>query len=417
MSRRRVIVDSAFAGRLRELRAARGMSYRDFGTVSRSHVFDLETGRKQPSPEIAAALDQALHADGSLVRLVRVATSDEQPIPGNGDDEIAALELARRVAASDVGAETVDRLEWAVDDLATRYSVTPPAELLDRTRRYLAYGGQLLEAGVRKTLTEHRQLVVVSAWLSLIAATLHVDLGQGAAAAARLATAASLARHAGHREIEAWVFETQAWQVLTDGDYRRAVDLSQAAQRLASKGSSVAIQATAQEGRAWARMGRERETYAAISRVQQLVSPLPVPDRPEHHYRYDPGKAVSYSATTLAWLGDPAAQGYAREVIARLGGVGGWPRRVAAAQVDLALALLAANRPEEAAGTALEAIESGRIVPSNHWRAGEVVSAVEGRGLPEAADLRGAYEALRRGELDPTHLSGRHRPADMSTDE
>jgi hypothetical protein len=62
-----------------------------------------------------------------------------------------------------------------------------------------------------------------------------------------LATAASLARHAGHGEIQAWVYETRAWQVLMDGDYPQAVDLSRAAQRLAPKGSSMAIQASKNE--------------------------------------------------------------------------------------------------------------------------------------------------------------------------
>ena len=28
-----------------------------------------------------------------------------------------------------------------------------------------------------------------------------------------------------------------------------------------------------------------------------------MPDRPEHHYRYDPPKAQMYVATTLSWLG------------------------------------------------------------------------------------------------------------------
>ena len=36
--------------------------------------------------------------------------------------------------------------------------------------------------------------------------------------------------------------------VLTDGDYHRAVDLSQGAQTVAPRGSSAHIQATAQEG-------------------------------------------------------------------------------------------------------------------------------------------------------------------------
>jgi len=41
------------------------------------------------------------------------------------------------------------------------------------------------------------------------------------------------------------------------------------------------------------------------------------------------------------------------------------PRRIAAARLDLALALLATDRPDEAADQAITAITSRRIVPSN----------------------------------------------------
>jgi hypothetical protein len=58
---------------------------------------------------------------------------------------------------------------------------------------------------------------------------------------------------------------------------------------------------------------------------------------------------------------------------------------------------VAAGKPDEAAATAQTAILSGRLVASNEWRALEVVTAVEQRGLPEAADLRDAFETLRRG--------------------
>lgn len=116
--------------------------------------------------------------------------------------------------------------------------------------------------------------MTVGAWLSLLAATVHIDLRQSAAATARLRTAASLARHAGHDEIRAWCFETEAWRVLTDGDYRSALRLSLAAKELAPAGSSVAIQAAAQEGRAWARSGQPREAYAAIEHVNKLVAPI-----------------------------------------------------------------------------------------------------------------------------------------------
>jgi transcriptional regulator with XRE-family HTH domain len=318
--------------------------------------------------------------------------------PPKVDDELAAIELGRRIAASDVGDETLTQLELAFDELAMAYPLTPPAELLLRLRHHLAYVGTLLDS--RATLEERRRLIVIGGWLSLLAATVHVDLDEPAAAGARLRTAASLAEHAGHDEIRAWCFETEAWRVLTQGNYRRALDLSQAAQELAPSGSSVAIQATAQEGRAWARLHQPRETYDAIDRVNKLVSPLKRLDRAEHHYRYDPDKSVAYVATTLAWVGDPAAESYAREIIARLKpseNNGRWPRRIAAANLDLALALLVASRLDEACDAAQQAILSGRLVPSNHWRAAEVVSAVESRQLPESRDLREAFEELRRG--------------------
>ena len=66
----------------------------------------------------------------------------------------------------------------------------------------------------------------------------------------------------------------------------------------------------------------------------------------QHHYQYDPGKSLAYTATTLAWIGDPAAETYAREVIARLApadDIHKWPRRVASANIDLALTLLEAK--------------------------------------------------------------------------
>src|SRR5207244_3109909 len=140
-----------------------------------------------------------------------------------------------------------------------------------------------------------------------------------------------------HDEIRAWCYETEAWRVLTAGDYGLARDLSRAAQELAPSSSSVAIQATAQEGRALARLGQPSETYGAIERVNTVVSSMKRPERPEHHYRYDPDKSVAYVATTLAWVGDPAAESYAREIIARLKPAkpnGKWPRRVAAANLD-----------------------------------------------------------------------------------
>ncbi len=57
MARRVIAADPSFGDRLRELRTRRGMSMQDFGAISRTYIWDiweLETGRRRPTPEIAA---------------------------------------------------------------------------------------------------------------------------------------------------------------------------------------------------------------------------------------------------------------------------------------------------------------------------------------------------------------------------
>ncbi|MFI5916286.1 transcriptional regulator [Dactylosporangium sp. NPDC051541] len=314
-----------------------------------------------------------------------------------------AIELARRIEASDVSDGTLRRLEDAADRMAMCYAGTPPDELLPQVRRYLSYVTGLTD--VRMTIDAQRRLLVVGGWLSLLAATLHIDLRQRAAAEAWLTTGEQMAAHAGHDEIRAWCLETQAWAVLTDGRFAEALALAQQARAIAPAGSSALIQATAQQGRAWARMGNAAETRDALERVARLVSNLPTPEHPEHHYRYDPTKAVAYTATTLAWVGDPAAEGFARAAIDELLSEPGGrprPRRVASARLDLALALLAADRPDEASAEALAAVTSGRIVPSNWWRATEVLTGVERSGVSDAKELREACRAFRPARRELT---------------
>lgn len=389
---------------IRDLRLTRGWSQDDLAdalrlasdrdTVTREDISRWERGKVTPGrlwlPHLAGALEVPL----AELQRAKVAPRAVTIEPG-GDDELEAHELARRVAASDVGSETVSRLELVVDDLCVAYPGTPPSDLLFPVQRHLAYVSRLLD--VRKTLAEHRRLLVVGGWLSLLAATCHIDLRTWPAATARLRTAADLAEQTGHSELAGWCLETRAWQVLTTGDYRSAVVFAQGAQETAPQGSSAFIQATAQEGRAWSRLGMRDETHDALTRVERLVAPLPVPARPEHHYRYDPTKSDAYIATTLSWLGDPAAEPYARQVLAHLETTAGGPprpRRAASARLDLALALLAADKPDEAGHTAMTALLSGRLVPSNYWRAAEVITAVEAHRVPEATELREAYQVI-----------------------
>lgn len=363
---------------LRAAREAAGVGLREIAALthySPSYLSLIESGKRAVPTEVVAAYRSVL--------------SDP------ADGEQAGAEWIARVAASDIGGDALDRLEAAVDDLASAYPTTAPAVLLADIGRHLGYAAKLMDS--RKTLTQHRRVLVTVGWLSLLACTCHIDLGETAAAAARGHAARDIAEESGHREISAWCLETRAWQLLTAGNFAAAAETSRAAQAVAPQDSSVFIQATAQEGRALARLGDAPGTYAALRRVARLVSGLGVPDRPEHHFRYDPAKSDAYVATTLAWLGDPAAESYARHVLADLAGAATIrPRRIASANLDLGLALVAADKPDEAADVALAAVTSGRLVPSNYWRVAEVVSGIEEHGAGEAVTVREAFRDTYR---------------------
>jgi hypothetical protein len=45
---------------------------------------------------------------------------------------------------------------------------------------------------------------------------------------------------------------------------------------------------------------------------------------------------------------------------------------------------------------------SGMVVPSNHWRALEVVRVIEVRGLSESRELRDAYDHMSHTETTPS---------------
>lgn len=398
-------MSETFGRSLRRHRRAAGLSQQDLAQrtcLSQSDVSRYERDRQRPGPSTMDVLDELLDTGGELRALDSSAGRKPDPAARRGaggaclDDEITALELARRVTACDVGVTTLGHLEAAFDDLATAYPASSPHDLLPRLRQHLAYVATLLESP-RKNLAAHRRLITLGGWFCLLAATVRIDLNEHAPALAHLRTAESLANEAEHPDIRAWCYETEAWRTLAGGNARRAAELSQHAQRLAPAGSSAAIQATAQEGRAHARTGSSGATYRALANVHDLADGLRREHSLEHHYQYDTGKAAAYTATTLAWLGDPEAGQHARAVIERFRPTRDgqpWPRRYATAHVDLALCAAKAGEPEEAVDAARTAMASGSIAPSNWWRVGEVVREVTAKRVTGAAELQERYRAM-----------------------
>jgi transcriptional regulator with XRE-family HTH domain len=154
----------------------------------------------------------------------------------------------------------------------------------------------------------------------------------------------------------------------------------------------------------WNEVEQERAAKRAAARE---LATLPTPEHPEHHFVFDATKLVCYAASSYAWVGDgELAEEHAREVIAQCEDEASqvrWPRRRASAQIDLGVALVQLNRPDEAAYVGSLAVGSKWLVPSNQWRAVELDRALTTRfrGVAEVQAFHEQVELMRRGtELD-----------------
>lgn len=385
-------MSETFGQELRRLRTAARLSQTALAkraNMTQGNLSRIELGQQNPDPSTVTVLGDLLGNSGHLRRLAGISEPSS---------ETDALELAQRIAASDVGGDTLAHLEAAFDDLATEYCAVAPAELLPRVAGRLDDVRTLLDAP-RKTLDEHRRLLVVGGWLSLLAATVHIDLNQHSQATAWLRTSSNFARQTGHGETLAWCYETEAWRVLNTGDLKRALRLATASREHAPAGGSAEIQATVQLARVHARLGNSADTYRELDKAHVLSARKGQPELSEHHYHFDPAKTESFTATTLAWLGDEEAERYTRRAVELFAPADdGMPnpraRRYAAAQIDLALVTAKMGRLDEACASAQTAIDTGQVAPSNYWRIGEVARTAAAGKLPEAAALRASYQTL-----------------------
>jgi tetratricopeptide (TPR) repeat protein len=295
--------------------------------------------------------------------------------------------------------------QQAVDRLRREYSSIRPSVLLPRAQRRLAQLDGFLEG--RLTLAQHRELLVVRGWLSLLMAALRFDLGDREAAEISRDAALSLGREADHPEIVAWAFETPAWFALADRRLRDAIDLAQAGQEVAPADRSVIVATTLQEARAWARLGAGQEAERAIRQAEAALAKLPEPANPQDHFVFDPPKVSFYLATCYVWLHEPArAEEHARHVMKGNGDPASrnwWPTRVGTARIELALAFAQQGRIDEAARTGADVLSADFLRRSTVWRAGELDKVLRENhtDVAEVEDFHEQYVLARRSMKRP----------------
>jgi tetratricopeptide (TPR) repeat protein len=297
------------------------------------------------------------------------------------------------ISGSDSLPHVIGLLEGSVSRLRRSYSKTPPTELAAAIHDRLHIIKHVLGYGLSRS---HRRDVEASAtWLTLLLATVYFDLGRSELAWVYRDVALQAANDLGHRELEAWAWETPAWFALMTHDYRDAVELCEQGQSTAPN-TSVRIAVHMQEVRARARLGEHAETTSAIRRAQDAADRVPPAAHLDDHYTFDPSKIDFYAATAFLHLGNyREAERHARDVIAassdpKSGNY--WPTRVGSARMDLGMALARRGAVDVAAYEASQAFEGPFVRRSTLVRGQELANVL--RGHSDVLEVREFLDRL-----------------------
>ncbi len=400
----------SFATELRALMTERGISGNELARqvpCDAALISRYANGKQQPSPTMAARLDDILGADGKLAGLAEDASRRDALRLGITasasvlDGAVAeAMEFTRLAGVTAVGRGVLDHLDTAIAGISDAYCTKPPGEVFPVARAYRARVAELTAGPC--TLRETAALYVAAAWLSELLAWLAHDLGHPAAAAAYAIDSYEHAGQAGHDEICAWAADAMSSVAMWAGHPARAAETAGRGIAVAPAGHPLAVRLRAQAARAHARLGQRAECERLLSEAADLYDQLPA--RAPMRFGTNTGTLAAYAITAYpascyVWLGDyRQAETHGRAALAAHEAAPAGsrsPTREAIARIDLAIAVTGLGEPDEGAALGLAALGSARVVDSVRSRAGDLNAVLTARypGHAGAGSFREAYLA------------------------
>jgi transcriptional regulator with XRE-family HTH domain len=351
---------NGFSETLRDLRSRRGLSLRTLGRAvhySGQYIWELEQGRKPPTPEAAAALDRALGADGALRELA------ERP-PVN-PLHVAARESAALSRLLDAGqpSDTAEELTAGTHHLAVAYLSQPATLMLDEAGQLRRAAVHALRAKRIRRPTDITDATLHIGHLSGVLAYAAVDLGDPRSALTHAEAAWQAADAAGDNQLRAWVRGTQSLVLRFAGDYPAA--LAHALDGLAYAHEGTArMRLLCGVAQCHANLGDARSARAALAAAETGREHAYGVDKIGGLFGFSEAKQAYYSGSSLIWLDTPDDAAHARDEARQA--ISAWSSGPVAdrslddealAHVYLATASLQLGDLEEAAG-ALEPILS-----------------------------------------------------------
>lgn len=271
-------VDPRFRTVLETLRIEAGLSQRQLASrahLSPGYVSQVRSGSRNPSRQVAQALDDALGADGQLVALVGYGVS-----PDDHDRLASAAARPRHAGAGSVAslARVLASTRALDDDMGSAYVIASATAQVG-----------MVTAMVRELAGPARpQLLTVAAQWAQFVGWLHVSTGRWSGARSWLATGVEWATEVGDQEIGATLVSYQSHLAWLTGQVAPAIGLAAAAARNTDIYPGQRAYDLYASARGQAFIGQTAEARQLLAQADDTAARVPAWDRPVptwHYYR------------------------------------------------------------------------------------------------------------------------------------
>lgn len=286
-----------FARAMRQHRLAAGIGLRALARAAYAdpgHLSRIEHGTRQPTPELAAAIDTALHADGRLAALA--------PAPCPVDATVRDTQrLAALLAAEPTDA--ADTLGAGAADLAVAYLGSPAPAMLDQASTLRRTAVTALRRA--RTPTAARDITLHIGHLSGVLAYAALDMGHADAAAAHAELAFAAADRAGSDDLRAWVRGTQSLIARFAGRYIDALRYAENGLQWCDTGTAR-IRLLCGVAQCAANLGDARAAHEALDAANRARDTISGEDAMPGLFTFSEAKQAYYSGSSLIWLDEHA---------------------------------------------------------------------------------------------------------------
>lgn len=304
-----------FAAEVRRFMAERGMSLRGLARAASydpSYLSKILSGRKPPSPYLAARLDDVLGADGK-VREAAAAHAPRPPVSGQGSARLP------RKAVTAADAEAVAETTRAFRDLDNRFGGAHAHKL---AAGYLESSVALMLRSGSYTEDVGRQLFGAAAHLAHLAAWSAYDIDDHKHAEVYFARALEFASAAGDQAFGGEVLAARSHRAIHLGRPHRAIELARASRHIAARAGVSALLAEAHELEAngHALLGERADCAASLAESERAFERADSGSTPAWLAYFGRAYLAARFAHTLRDLGDwREAERYALEASALSG--------------------------------------------------------------------------------------------------